>query len=442
MLYHARGRPHVREPSLHPFLTVCAIVLAILSAAVGVSYVALRPSELRIAIPAANPLDKRLFGAAAEMLRAQRAPVRVETITSESTKAALDALEAGSVDLAVVSSDAAMQGRAHSVMVMRREVAVMIAPKAGPLQKTTDLPNVTIGLARVGPLDAGLLRQVLDYYGIAQDGAKYVSVPVDEVAEAIRQKKIDGIIAVGTLASKKMTDVIAEVARGADGAIQFVDFEEADAIAKRIPALEAIEVDQGAFGGRPPRPGESFHAIGYSIRLIATPDTDKNRIAELVRHLYLLRQNLSVAVAGAGLMAVPDTDEATGYLIHPGVRAYVDGEQQNWFERYSDYIYLAMFAATGIGSVVVALLSRMNGDATHDPLQRIQAAFEAACGARTREAVDAAEREADEVFRSVFGTGAGKRLPENGMVRIGVAMSELRNRIAAQRAALAVKDPE
>jgi TRAP-type uncharacterized transport system substrate-binding protein len=427
---------------LHPVLTVCAIVLAVLSAAVGVSYLVLQPSELRVAIPSSNPLDKRLFGAAAEMLRAQRAPVRIEAITSESTKVALDALEAGRVDLAVVSSDAAMQGRAHSVMVMRREVAVMIAPKAGPLQKTTDLPNATIGLARVGPLDAGLLRQVLDYYGIAQDGAKYVSVPVDEVADAIRQKKIDGIIAVGTLASKKMTDVIAEVARGADGAIRFIDFEEADAIAKRIPALESIEVDQGAFGGQPPRPGESFHAIGYSIRLVATPDIDKNRIAELVRHLYLLRQNLNVAVTGAGLMAVPDTDEASGFLIHPGVRAYEDGEQQNWFERYSDYIYLAMFAATGIGSVVVAMLSRMNGGATRDPLQRIQVAFEAACGARTREAVDAAEREADDIFRSLFGAGPGKRLSENGMVGIGVAMSELRNRIAAQRAALAAKDPE
>jgi len=318
---------------------------------------------------------------------------------------------------------------------------VMIAPKAGPLQKTTDLPNVTIGLARVGPLDAGLLQQVLDYYGIAQDGAKYVTVPVDEVADAIRQKKINGIIAVGTLASKNMTDVIAEVARGADGAIRFIDFEEADAIAKRIPALEAIEVDQGAFGGRPPRPGESFHAIGYSIRLVATPDTDKNRIAELVRQLYLLRQNLSVAVAGAGLMAVPSTDEATGYLIHPGVRAYLDGEQQNWFERYSDYIYLAMFAATGIASVVIAVLSRMKVDATHDPLQRIRAAFEAACGARTREAVDAAEREADDIFRSLFGAEAGKRPSESGMVGIGVAMSELRNRIASQRAALAAKDP-
>ena len=426
---------------MHAFLTGCAIVLALVSAAVGVSYIVLRPSELRLAIPTGNTLDKRLFGAAAEMMRAQRAPVRLEMIASESAKAALDALEAGNVNLAVVPSDAALQGRAHSVMIMRREVAVLIAPKDSPLQKTTDLPNATIGLARVGPLDAGLLWQVLDYYGIAHDGSKYVSVPVDEVANAIRQKKVDGIIAVGALASKQMTDVIAEVARGSDAAVRFVDFEEADAIAKRIPALESIEVDQGAFGGRPPRPAESFKAIGYSIRLVATPATEKDVVAELVRQLYLVRQNLSAAIPGSGLMAVPDTDKATAYLVHPGVRAYVDGEQQNWVERYSDYFYLGMFVASGIGSILAAFLSWMSGGARDPkvPVERIEAVFDTICAARTKEAVDAAERQADEIFRSVFGTGAAEHLSESGMVKFGVAMTELRNRIAAQRNALAAQ---
>lgn len=427
---------------MHAFLTACAIVLALVSAAVGVSYVVLRPTELRVAIPASNTVDKRLFGVAAEMLRAQRSPVRLELVAAESAKAALDALEAGSVNLAVVPSDAALQGQAHTVMIMRREVAVLMAPKDGPLRKTTDLPNVTIGLARVGPLDAGLLWQVLDYYGIAHDGSKYVSVPVDEVANAIRQKKVDGIIAVGALASKQMTDVIAEVARGSDGAIQFVAFEEADAIAKRIPALESIDVDLGAFGGRPPRPAERFKAIGYSIRLVATPATEKEVVADLVRQLYLIRQNLSAAIPGSGVMAVPDTDEATAYLIHPGVRAYADGEQQNWVERYSDYFYLGMFVASGIGSVIAAFLSWRSGGAADPkvPVQRIEAVFDAVCTARTGEAIDAAERDADEIFRSVFGTGAAEHLSESGMVKFGVAMTELRNRIAAQRAALAAKN--
>ena len=101
-----------------------------------------------------------------------------------------------------------------------------------------------------------------------------------------------------------------------------------------------IEIEQGAFGGRPPRPAESFNTLGYSIRLVTDTKTDSDSIAELARQLFLIRQNLSVAVPGAGLMETPDVDEASAFLMHPGVRAYVNGEQRTWFDRYNDYIYL------------------------------------------------------------------------------------------------------
>lgn len=420
-------------------LTAFAILLAVVAITVGASYFALRPTEFKVAVPASNTLDQRVVGAAAEMLRAQRAPVRFELVITENTKNALDALDAGRVNLAVVRSDSANQGQAHTVMIMRREAAVLIAPKVGKLQKVTDLPNVMIGIARDGPVDDNLLLPVLDYYGIGRDKAKYVTLPADEVANAFRQKRVDAVIAVGSIASKQMSDVIAAAASGIKGTIQFIDIEEADAIAKRIPALESVEVEQGAFGGRPPRPAESFNTLGYSIRLIATPLAETDSIAELMRHLYLIRQNLSAAIPGAGLMTAPDLEEATSFLIHPGVRTYVNGEQRTWFDKYSDYIYLGLFFGSGLGSVVVGMFSWMGGRGNSDPKEparRIEALLDAVRDAKTREELDAAEREADATFRSVFSLGVGGQLSGGGIASFDMAMHELRNRIAARRAAL------
>ena len=152
-----------------------------------------------------------------------------------------------------------------------------------------------------------------------------------------------------------MSDVVAEAARATKGAISFIEIEEADAIAKRIPALEKLEVEQGAFGGRPPRPAESFETLAFSVRLVTSPKSDVDKIAELVRQLYLIRQNISAAVTGAGLMETPDLDEPTPFLIHPGMRAYVNGDQRNLFDRYSDYIYLGAFLISGLGSVVAGM---------------------------------------------------------------------------------------
>ena len=129
-----------------------------------------------------------------------------------------------------------------------------------------------------------------------------------------------------------------------------------------------------------------------------------------MRQLYLIRQNLSAAIPGAGLMEAPDVEEATPFLIHPGVRAYVNGEQRSWFDKYSDYIYLGLFLGSGLGSVAAGMFGWMRGGSAAGP-QVPRAADRARCSTRcaTRgrpSELDAAEREADEIFRSVFALGA------------------------------------
>jgi hypothetical protein len=237
-----------------------------------------------------------------------------------------------------------------------------------------------------------------------------------------------------------MGEAVADAARGIKGALQFIEIEEADAIVKRIPALESVEIEQGAFGGRPPRPAESFNTLGYSIRLVTNTKTDTDSIAELARQLFLIRQNISAAIPGAGLMETPDVDEATAFLVHPGVRAYVNGEQRTWFDKYNDYIYLGLFLGSGLGSVAAGMFGWARGGsaAARPPLprQRIELVFDAVRDARTPEQHDAAEREADEVLRSVFALGIDGKLSGEAIASFNLAMSDLRNRIAARRGAL------
>jgi len=425
---------------LRVFLAACTVVLALVAIGIGASYVVLRPTVLKVAVPASNPVDQRVIGAAAEMLNAQRAPVRIEMVPVGDTQIALEALESLKVNLAVVRADAALRDRVHTVMIMRRDVAVLIAPKIGKIQKIGDLAGAMVGVTREGPLDGGLLLPVLDYYGIGRDKTKYMALPPDEVANALKTKKVDAIIAVGAIASKRMGDVVAEAGRGARGAIQFIDIEEADAIAKRIPALEPVEVDQGTFGGRPPRPAESFNTLGYSIRLVATQKADNETIAELMRQLYLVRQNLSASIPGAGLMEAPDVDEATSFLIHPGVRIYVNGEQKSFLDRYSDLIFLGMFVASGLGSVTAGLFGLKGGRRDRDPMvpvRDLQSILDAVRDAPSVEELDKLERAAEDIFRVTYAHGIKDELSASGIASFDMAMREFRSRIAARRVVLA-----
>ena len=345
------------------------------------------------------------------------------------------------MDLAVVRSDAAMLGQTHTVMIMRREAAVILAPTNGKVRTVADLQNATIGVTRDRPIDGSLLVPMLEYYGVTRDNTRYVALQNDEIASAFLEKKVDAMIAVGPVTAKQMHEAIADAARGMDGAIQFVEIEEAEAIAKRIPALEQIEVEQGAFGGRPPRPAKTLNTVGFSIRMVTSTSTDTDTIAELTRQLFLIRQNLSSAVPGAGVMETPDIEEATPFLVHPGVRAYLNGGHRTWFEKYNDYIYLGLFFAGGLGSIAAGLFGWMRGGSSSGPnvpRPRIEAVLDAIRDAETCEQLDAAERETDAIFRAVFGLGAEGKLSAEAIANFNLAMSELRGRIAAQRAALKV----
>jgi len=175
--------------------------------------------------------------------------------------------------------------------------------------------------------------------------------------------------------------------------------------------------------------------------MVTGTSIDTDTIAELTRQLFLIRQNLGGAVPGAGLMETPDIEEASPFLVHPGVRAYLNGEHRTWFEKYNDYIYLGLFFAGGLGSIAAGLFGWMRGRGNRGPnvpWQRIEAVLDAIRDAETCEQLDAAEHETDAIFRSVFGLGAEGKLSAEVIASFNLAMSELRGRIVTQRSALKV----
>ena len=331
-------------------LTIPALVLAVAAALVASAYVLWRPNVLKVAVAADNPVDQQMMRVASELLGAQHASVKLEVLPVANGQDAGSALVNGGADLAVLRSDSAANGQAQTVMMLRQDAAFFVAPKKGKVKRITDLGGRTIGIAGDSARGRRLMAAVLDFYQLPTDDLKLVPVPTGDIAQAFAQKRIDALLSIGAPTAKSVAEVVTEAARGAQE-LTFIKIEEAKAIAKRFPAIESVEIEQGAFGGRPTRPTESTTTVGYSVRLVAHAGLDTDVIADLVRELVAIRQNVNATVPGAGLMNVPDTDDNSSFVVHPGVKTYANGDRSTFMDRYSDWIYLGLFAASGIGSV-------------------------------------------------------------------------------------------
>jgi TRAP-type uncharacterized transport system substrate-binding protein len=417
------------------FLEVVAVILALAAAAAAGGYFLLRPTVLRLAIPASDVVDQRIFAAAAEQLRAQGAPIRLHVDVSKRSDDVLQALDRRKVDLAVIRSDASATRAAETVLVLRKDAVVVVVPKTSDVQKLTDLPGRVVGVVRDAPRTGSLLDWLLEYYGISKDKLTFVPLSFADIPEALRDKRIEVAVLMGPVSSRSMIEAVAAMDQSVGG-VQFVNVGEADAIAKRYPQLESIEVGQGAFGGRPPLPAKKFSTIGFSILLVAHNQVRADQINELVRQILRLRRTLSGVVQEARLIETPDAEDEPAFVVHRGVQAYLEGSETTWFDRYGDLLWIGIFALSGVGSAIAGLASRAGQRRRREALTtllRIEDVVGALPRARTAEEIDAVEAQVDELSREVIARAATGELQAADIAAFNMALSDARRRIAARR---------
>ncbi|MGH6931889.1 MAG: LysR substrate-binding domain-containing protein, partial [Dongiaceae bacterium] len=82
---------------------------------------------MRIAVPRDSD-DQAIMAAAAHEFAEERPAIRLKLIVVESLADASHALQEGHADLAIVRSDLAMPPNGQTVLIMRRDAAVLFAP--------------------------------------------------------------------------------------------------------------------------------------------------------------------------------------------------------------------------------------------------------------------------------------------------------------------------
>ncbi len=333
-------------------------------AAIGMAtfsiYLYQRPTLLRVAV-IRDSEDQRLFAEAAKGFVRDKDTIRFRLVPVNDASATSAALEAGEADLAVVRSDIAMPPSGQSLLIMRRSAAVLLAPPGSPYTSVSDLSGKKVGVLRgaaqgVGGGNLRLLDTILAQYDIASNNVERISLSLTDVPAAIESKSVDAVMVVGVPSSGIVAETVASITLASGGTPVFIPIAEAKAIEQRSPSFESIEVVRGAFGGAPPKPPAAFETLGVSIRLVG-----KDAVAGDVTRLMLnAKSSLAARLPGANRIEAPPTDKDAALPVHHGAAAYIDGEEETFFDKYSDFLYLGAMLISVLGSGLAALASRMN----------------------------------------------------------------------------------
>ena len=401
-----------------------------------------RPTTLRIAV-VRDSEDAQLVAAIVQNFSKEHESVRLRAVYVNDASASAAALEAENADLAVVRSDVRLPLNGQTLALLHRNAVVLLATRASNIRRIADLRGHAIGVVRGPTSGTGnqrLLDAILTQYEIAPSDVTVVELTRDKVLDALAQNTVSAVMTVGALNTQSVRDVVIAASLASAGEPVFVPVTEAKAMAQRSPVFEAMEIVRGSFGGSPPKPAESIDTLGVSVRLMAASTMRDAVAGDLTKLLFSNRPAIAHAAPLANQIEAPSTDRGAAIPVHPGAAAYLDDEEQTFFDKYSDMIYIGAMILSVLGSAAAALASRVkvNRSGETDMLaRRLLDVLQAARTADTLVTLDDLERQTDDILIGSIAAPHARPLESTAIGGLTLALDQARLAIRERRAMLA-----
>lgn len=444
------------RPRRRMTLIALATMLALIGIVSGSYYFATRATTLKIAVGPQNSDDVKLIQALSQVFSRERNTVRLRPVLTDNPLASAAAIKSGSADLAVIRGDLPVPKNAQAVAVLHKNVAVLWVPgkaqaakpegkgkKPAALTAINQLAGRRVGVVGRTEANTGLAKVILQQYGVDPDKVEMILLPASEVADAVRARKVDALIAAGPLNSRVIGEALTASANAA-GEPVFLPLESADAIAANHQTYESATIPSGAFGGAPVRPENDVKTISFSHYIVAREGISDATIATFTQQLFTARQTVMAEVPLAAKIETPDTDKDAVIPVQPGAAAYVDGEEKSFLDRYSDLIWLSLMGLSAMGSIGAWFASVLKkdergGDLTHR--DRLLDMLSTARRCSSLEELDAMQTEADGILRDTLTGYENSRIDGPALTAFSVALEQFHNAVADRKALLAEPTP-
>lgn len=399
-----------------------------------------QPRTLKLAVGPLGSDDARMAAAFVQGLSREKKSIRLRLVLTEGSAESAKRIDDGEVELAIVRPDIALPAKADTALITRRSFPFFIGSKELAIERVSGLRGKSIGVARSPAGNLDLLKLVLAQYEVLPEEVAIVPLAPDEILQAAREKRIDAVFAIDAISARIGGDAASRLRMAFGGDPTIIPIREADALAARNRAIETGEIVRGALGGDPPRPAENLPTISITSRLMAAQSLDDNRVGELVDLILGLRVTLASELPAIQGLETPATDKDAPLAVHSGAAAFIDGEQESFFDRYGDWFYLGVMALSLLGSGAAGLLgyeSSARRRRAMEGLSRLVVLLGAIRDETDEAALSRIEREADAILAEVLAGYSRGDVDSGGLAAYRLAMDQLGRAVAERRGALA-----
>jgi TRAP-type uncharacterized transport system substrate-binding protein len=312
------------------------------------------------------------------------------------------------------------------------------ANAANKLDKVAKLIGHRIGIVTGSVATRDLLNIVLNHYGVAAGQVQVSLIDPKDLAAAIKADRVDAIFVAGSATGQAISDAVAATSQNGQ-APSFIAIDQADGIAKRIPAFDSADIDAGTFGGNPPSPDDSLKSLSFPEYLVARKSFSHEAIGTLAKLIYSSRLALAAGMPGEIKIEAPSTDKDAAVLVHPGALAYLNDDQKSFFDKYGDDIFYGLLIFPIFGSAIAGMASYFHNNGRTRRLRLLQRLLDLvrkAHAAPSLEVLDQMQVDLDHLVVAIIHQTEREEYDQAVQMSFSLAIDQVRFAIAARRAIL------
>lgn len=388
-----------RDRSLYP-LALLAIVIA--AALIFFAYWRLiGPTQFTIAIPQQQSDETDLIDALAATLAEGKRGVKLNVRREGSLEAVAGLMEKGLADIAVVRPDVSLPTNGLTVAILREEAIVILYPTAQKLAGIAGLKGKTLAIIGRGEADERAIKSTLAFYDVAEQ-VRVVRVDAQEASQSLSAGRVAAVAFIATPGSLEARRLARAVAGETGKPVSLLPVGQGEAFHVWSPAFSSIKIPAGGLLTDPVTPREETDGVAISWRLMARSGLDRGPISTLTERLFESRSLLARSSSAALTMKAPDADNATSAILpnHRGALDYLNREQLTFMDRYGDWLWFALFAATGVSSAfawIGRLFTRRRREVVDEALGRLGRMLTEARNAQSHERLSELSTEIDRL---------------------------------------------
>jgi TRAP-type uncharacterized transport system substrate-binding protein len=399
---------------------------------------AVKPVTLTLAVGSLDGEAVRVMTAISSRMAATGAPVRVNVVDKGNPIGAAEAFAAGEAQLAVVRGDNEELGSARTVVQLTNLILMLMVPPNSPIKTVADLKGKTVGVVGLVP-NQRLLGTLVKTYGFTQGSVQFADVPLQQLMDPNRGKKYQAALFAVPLNERYTSVVRSFFPPAAKAQPHMLEIDAAEAIGMETKYYESFDLPKGAVRGAPPLPDDTLSTLRVPVYLVAGAKVADETIAALAKAIMEARRELATDMPLLTQIAGPDDDKNAPIPIHPGAKAFFEGSEKTWSDKYGDWLFYGPIVLGMVGSFLAGLwkfLTSDSGNRTDEMLRRIASLIDRSRKAGNASELDAIERESDRLLDEYLMAQVRGQVDADQATRLNLMFNHMESTIARRGNAL------